>query len=329
MDLPAPLLRVLPELESELFPSEPLSTCSSCAMAVPGQRVVFTAAARCCTYHPRLPNFLAGLALRRGGVGAQRLAARIEQREGVSAMGITPPDAWLRRWSNRTAEAFGRDEQLTCPYWVPGPLGCSIHEDRDTVCRTWHCRLTNGARSQAAWGALNVVLFSLEEQLARFCLDSRRVPLPADDASPDVFLSFYLACAQRLDHLDDAEVIALRTPRLLGQLSSVSAHCVDRDRPLPDIVEARIREVLRSPGREGGEEQIALVSWAPFDPVDVPPWIFELLSRFDGVRTWRDALDETRTAGFPATESLVRQLWERGLLGTLTESPNDTSVEPQ
>jgi hypothetical protein len=314
LQLPDPHLRILPELADQTFPDEPLASCASCAMTVPNQPVVFTAAARCCTYHPRLPNFLAGRALRRADIGSQRVRARMEQGEGVTAMGIQPTSAWLERWGNRTPTSFGRDEALTCPYWVAGgALGCSIHPDRESVCRTWHCKLSHGARSQAVWEALHSTLAGTEETIAQFCLDHVPSP-PPPGASAQQHADFYVACAARVDALTEADLAVLRTPSLVERAELVRRRSRERDLPMPEVLEPRVREILREEGR------LRLASWSPFDVVEVPPWIFELLSRLDGQRPWKEAVASARAAGFPATDALVERLWARGLLGTPTSS---------
>jgi hypothetical protein len=313
LQLPDPHLRILPELADQSFPDEPLATCASCTMTVPDQPVVFTARARCCTYHPRLPNYLAGRALRRGDLGSERVRTRMELAEGVTAMGIQPPASWLQRWGNRTPTSFGRDEALTCPYWVEGPLGCSIHPDRESVCRTWYCKLAHGARSQAVWEALHSTMAGTEETVAQFCLEHVPSP-PAAGAPVQAFVDFYLACAARMDTLTEADLAVLRTPSLVERAETVRRRSRERDEPLPEVLEPRVREILREDGR------LRLASWSPFDTVEVPPWIFELLSRLDGQRPWREGLAATRAAGFPATDALVERLWARGLLGPPTSS---------
>lgn len=306
MDVPAPLLRVLPELAELSFPAEPLATCATCTMAprVPARpgEVAFTAAARCCTYHPRLANFLAGRALRRGGRGAVRVRARIAEGVGVGPLGIEPGPERAARWRSRSAESYGRDAALTCPFWLDGEaLACSIHADRDAVCRTWHCKVGKGQRGQAAWSAVAELAGTLERRLAGWCAEQ----LAMDDPE-----RHYVACADLLDAAPDEALGALRTEGLTRRVASVRARIAERDAPLPDVVAPRISDWVRD------EDGVALASFSPYDRAVLPPWIFELLARLDGVRTWRSALDETATAlGRPIPGDIVLWLWERGLVG--------------
>lgn len=314
MELPGPFYRLVPELGAVDFGEEPHATCASCAMAPrPGVlegETVFSAPARCCTYHPRLVNFLAGRALRRGGIGAARVSARIRQRDGVRARGIDPTTAWEARWDDKGSDAFGRDEALTCPFWVEGtPLKCAIYEDRNSVCRTWHCKLKGGARGHAAWMGLAAILSRVERELSAWCVEAFPNP-PDKDATSEAFERFYVACADRVDAMSDADVARFRTPRVEAMIAELGERLSERDGPLPDVLQPRVQDWSRLP------TVTVLVAWSSLDRIDAPPWIFELLSRFDGVRPWREAVAETAAAlNITVPESLVRMLWARGLVG--------------
>ena len=167
-----PLERLVPALTALRFPDEPLATCARCAMAArvhgPPEGIAFTAPARCCTYHPTLPNWLAGRALQRGDLGAERIRTRLGDSDGVEPLCIAPGSARADAWRHRPDDAFGRDAALTCPFWAEGDLGCSIHRDRNAVGRTWFCRVERGARGHAAWMQLKTLRTDLEHRLSRY-----------------------------------------------------------------------------------------------------------------------------------------------------------------
>jgi hypothetical protein len=309
----------VPELGAVEFPAEPLATCRTCAMApkeVPAvgvmaaTEIVFTAPARCCTYQPKLPNWAVGRILRRGGIGAERVRAKIAAREGIHPIGLQPAGAWRKAWDGRGANQFGREPAFTCPYWVEGTeLACSIHADREAVCRTWHCKYGAGARSHAAWAALHALLQRIERALAQFCLD--HVP---EDSDPE---RYYLACAARVDRMTPEELAPLRTIGVRALVDELHRRVEDRDAPMPEVLQPRVRDWATVDG------ETVLVSLSQLDREPVPAWIFELLSRLDGVRPWRDAVAGTAEAiGQPVDEDLVRRLWARGLLGPPDNSPD-------
>jgi hypothetical protein len=314
VELPAPYLRLVPELGAAEFPQESHATCASCAMAPRGGeregQPTFTAPARCCTYHPRLVNFLAGRALRRGGLGAERVRARIAGGEGVRARGIDSTRAWDERWDKRGAEGFGRDPELTCPYWADdAELKCTVYQDRNSVCRTWHCKLRHGARGYEAWSKAATILSRLERELSAWCVET--LPgRPEDDASAADFEQWFVACADAVDALPEDVADRLRTPRIGQWVGELNEAIAAREAPMPEVLQPRVHDWIRR------TDVTLLTSWSSLDRVETPPWIFELLSRFDGVRPWREAVALTAAAiGAPVEESLVRLLWERGLVG--------------
>jgi hypothetical protein len=308
VDLVEPVLRALPELRGLALHDEPLATCARCAMAprrhTPHGEVVFTAPARCCTYHPTLANWLVGRALRRDDAGTERILARLQDPDGVSALGIAPGPTRARAWRTRSDDAYGRDEPLTCPYWTDQGLGCTIHRDRDAVCRTWFCKVGRGERGAAVWGALKALLATFERELADVCVQD--LPEPSGPWAP-----WFVACADHVDGLgDDALRARLPSSRLHAMRDALTQAIARRDAPLPDVVQPRVRDWVV---REG---EVALSSFSPYDRTPLPPWIFALLSRLDGERTWREAVDLASTdLGHPVPGDLVMWLWDRGLLG--------------
>lgn len=315
MDVPEPLRRVVPELAALAMPDEVLATCARCAMApLPGappalaRERLFRAPARCCTYHPRMANFLVGRALRRGGVGAEKVRARLADPDGVSALGVDAGKVRGDRLRGRADDDFGRNELLTCPYWVEGPLGCSVHADRESVCRTWFCKVRHGLRGQEAWAPANILVRHVEMLLAEHCRDL----LPWDPTDP---AGCYVAAADLVDRTDDGTLRALRTARTDVFVGNLRAAIARRDAPLPDVLLARLREWSRT---EDGQWRIT--SFSPFDPSFAPPWLFELLARFDGVRTWREAADLAAVeAGVVIPADAVQWLWDRGLVGPVED----------
>ena len=308
---------IVPELEVWHFGAESFATCSDCAMKpragqiLPEHRLVFKAESRCCTYHPDLPNFLAGRALRRGGNGAQKIRARLEQIETRYATGIVRPPELEESYQNLGKTSFGNAEELTCPYWVSGIHNCSIYADRNGVCRTWHCKSVHGAKGHGAWTALRWLLLELESELAKIVTTS---DAPSRDASAESWVQWYIACAERVDALDAESLKSLRTPKLELLISEVARALSVRDESLPEVVAPSVADWFVEP------DGVALTAWSGYDLVDAPSWIFELLSRMDGTKTWRAAKSETEVAtGKTVSDDLIHTLHRRGLLSAPEE----------
>ena len=310
---------VIPELEGWRFGSEGFATCSSCPMQpqpgqeLPEHRPVFTAKARCCTYHPDLPNFLAGRALKRGGVGAQKIRARLENLETRHATGIVRPEAVAEQYLEFGKTSFGNRDDLTCPYWVSGEHNCSIYADRNAVCRTWHCKSVDGARGHAAWTALRWLLLEVEAELSKIAVTTEP---PSREASVEAWVEWYIACNEQVDDLNAETLKTLRTPRLEQLIVEVARAVTVRDTRLPEVVAPSIAQWFVEP------EGVAMTAWSGYDLVDVPSWIFELLSRMDGTKTWREAKRETEISiGTAVTDDLIHTLHRRGLLSAPESIP--------
>lgn len=324
LDLPAPYLRIAPELDGVSWPGEVLATCASCAMqrSVPGH-IRFTAKARCCTYQPRLPNFSVGRILRRDDVGAERIRTRLLDLRAVDARGIGARPDLAARYATRADDDFGHNDLLTCPYWVEGPLGCSIHADRNAVCRTWYCKSAQGARGGLAWSALKETLRSIEHTLAELCIRDGEPPVTGDGV--EAWVHWFRWCADHVDALPDDRIEALRGERLAGLLAQVAERCRQRDLPLPDVVIPHVMSwVVR-------DDRIDMTAWSPYDMVPLPKWIFHLLSKLNGERTWWEAraLAEVEL-GVVVSDDLVLTLWRRGLIGPpidLTDIPVNPEIE--
>jgi hypothetical protein len=179
--LPPLYARLLSGLDEEV-PPEAKATCAACAMLegaagavrpVDGRSRSFRPDTKCCTFHPRLPNYLVGGVLSDDGPAAAEGRCRMELRV-ASRVGVTPE--WLhapRAFSllyDGARGAFGRARALRCPFYEEGPGACTIWAHRDAVCATWYCKYAAGADGRALWTAVKELVSLVEIQLARAAL---------------------------------------------------------------------------------------------------------------------------------------------------------------
>lgn len=155
---------VLPAFFDDEAPREEKATCDRCAMCAPPGApapdavVYFRPDAKCCTYHPLLPNYLVGaiLADERPDMeeGKRRIRERIRLRIGVSPGWIAPSRKvdLLMRATRQTA--FGRSLALLCPYFDRTQQNCTIWRHRESVCTTFFCKYERGADGEAFWRKL-------------------------------------------------------------------------------------------------------------------------------------------------------------------------------
>jgi hypothetical protein len=325
VDLPDAYSVLFPALQRLDPPDESRTTCHACPQAqIPGgpedpdRRYLHDV--RCCTYQPRLPNYLAGRALRRGGVGADRIRARIRREpEGVGVFGIHGTRAQAERYS---AGTFGRDRELTCPFWVPGPLSCSIWRDRNSVCRTWHCRTTDGARSLAYWDTVRDALQVLELRLAAWLV--RQVPeqdRPADGAGVEDWERYYISTTDRLLAATPAELGQIDMAEADGLALMLRIYQSMLHAPVPEQVVPIIAEI------EDRGDNLALGGYSRLDMVTVPRSYMALYGLLLSGLPWREALEKAHEAGASFDAATIDLLWRRGLLSWVPgEEPREVIV---
>ncbi len=307
--MPPAFHALVPELQSIQWPQESVANCNDCVMARPHpHREVFPSETRCCTFFPRLHNFSVGRVLHRGGPGAQAVRKLLQKGASVVPMGIQPTDDWLDQYSEVGPDGFGHTLHLRCPYWVGGELACGIWEDRNQVCRTWFCKHEEGMVGQGLWEGLRDVLARAGHLLAEALVNEGNAP--ADGSRPEIWESWFLACAERLPRLDLDNLV--EDLSLVARRKTLSQRNAGRHPPMPDVLGASLMKWQVEV--DGGW----MYSYSPYDEAAVPGDIWQLLSRLDGERTWQQALAETRAAGFTLGEGFIQELFRIGALESRT-----------
>jgi hypothetical protein len=323
--LPAAFTRLVPELSGIEWSAEPLATCSQCAMRTnPTPQFeadyLFTNPANCCTYHPDLPNFLVGRALRRGDEGSVRILKRMSTRHGVRAEGIFPHaghvEYFIKMRRHNPEDWFGRT-RMVCPYWVGGVHPCSIYADRNHVCRTWFCKYDEGARGFRAWKRLQFVLEAIEVALANRCTTVGKPP--ASGADRQAWVDWYLWTARHVDALTDADLAEIVTGDLLERRVAMKEEVVRRDMPLPDVVVPAVQAF------EFRDDEVLFTAYSGYDRRVFQKTVFAFFAKLDGRTPWREALSAaTAEVGRDLDEALVERLWRFGLLS----APEDREWKP-
>jgi hypothetical protein len=308
--LPSAVTWLVPELDALSLSGESRADCQRCvllpdSLGAANHPWAFHPGTRCCTYHPELPNFLAGQALARGGPGAERIRARLHDPSGVSAWGITPSDGF-RASRAATTTGFGRDPAMRCPFYVDGPYTCGIWQDRNAVCRTWFCRHDEGVVSLARWTALRRTLTLVETLLARFCVAAGQPPdagVSPGSVDTAAWESWFVWCAGRVAAMTDAELASVSTGELASLRRKVASCMRLPPLHLPDVVVP----VLRS--SKTTLRGVGLVGYSSYDGVEVDPGIIHFFARLDGKRTWRQARDlAAAERGVIVTDELIFEL---------------------
>jgi Fe-S-cluster containining protein len=150
-----------------------LEGCGAAVPSVDGRSRFFRPDTKCCTFHPRLPNYLLGALLTSDGPaaaeGRRRIAARVASRVGVTPEWLHPPRTFTMLYDGARG-AFGRAAGLRCPFYEPDGGGCTIWAHRDAVCSTYFCKYEAGADGRRLWTAVKELVSLVEIQLARGAL---------------------------------------------------------------------------------------------------------------------------------------------------------------
>ncbi|TKC97272.1 hypothetical protein [Polyangium fumosum] len=185
----------LPSFFTKPAPREDKATCDRCAMASPAEgghalpgAIHFRPDVKCCSFHPRLPNYLVGAILSDDSPdmdeGRRRIRAKIAARSGVTPQWISPPEKTqlLLKATRRTS--FGRSLVLRCPYYEVESGLCTVWRHRDSICSTFFCRYSAGADGANFWTAMRSYLSHVERRLAEHALQRVAPQLREPEATP-------------------------------------------------------------------------------------------------------------------------------------------------
>jgi Fe-S-cluster containining protein len=308
-------------LDAEV-PAESKATCASCAMLegscaaappVDGRSRFFRPDTKCCTFHPRLPNYLVGAVLAdddpAAAEGRRRIEARIASGVGVTPEWLHPPRTFSLLYDNARG-AFGRARGLRCPFYEAEAGGCTIWAHRDAVCATYFCKYDAGADGRRLWTAVKELVSLVEIQLARAALlelapelldrEPGTRPSPATPVGPEDIdgapppeedraatwgrfagreLELYARCHAFVRGLDAAALDAL-----LGLDGRIAYRAVAR--ALAAVRSTELPPVLRlDPAATVAwlpDGRVALAAYSELEAVALPGEAYRLLARFTG-----------------------------------------------
>jgi hypothetical protein len=298
---------------------------------------------KCCTYQPRIHNFLAGRILADTDPSMQRtkeiLEEMIARRSGVSPMGVYGPSTYWLLYE-AVPSAFGRSSALLCPLSDPSTGGCGIWPHREATCATWFCKYNRGEKGMAFWESMRDLLTTMERALAHALVlemdpgiealqvffSRRGEPFEAEElagGASDAAHSrrwgtwigrereFFLECAHRADGMELEEVLTMGgvEARALARLVRERFQSLmARDRPDVPLRLGRF-EIIRSM-----DDHAQLSTYSNFDPIEVPRALLAALVRFDGRPTAVVIEEIARCEGLSISSELLGTLSDFGVL---------------
>ena len=337
--LPALYRPLLPPLALRVVPVESKATCEACAMcagtsrgaveAVDGVSRLFRVDTKCCTFEPRLPNYLVGALLADGRAelaeGRRRMRERLASKVGVGPLWLRPPAKYALLY-NQARRAFGRAGSLRCSFYEPTAGACTIWPYREAVCSTFFCKYVAGADGHALWAGVKTYLSLVEQQLARkavlelhreFIAAGRHRPDRTDTLSvadldetapPEADYAaawgpwlgreeeFYVACHALVASYDASDV-----DRLLGLDGTLELASLERlhDAATRDALPPVLRFNPAATVQWLADGSVALAAYSEYDAVALPGEAYRLLVAFTGrdpVATVRARLREEHLA---------------------------------
>jgi hypothetical protein len=349
----------LPDFFDRPATPETRSTCLDCAMCgekgareVASRRTldVFRPDVKCCTWHPDLPNYLVGAALRDTAPsmesGRTRLRAKIAARAGVSPLGISPPPRYTVLYNFLTQpdvdgspSGFAASEELVCPYLERRDATCTLWPYRERVCATWFCKMDARAGGYAAWQALKDYLGHVEVEISRYAATTVvGAPVVITRPAPHAPLSRAALAGERSDvdyaaewgpYVGREEEFYLACAGVVGDLTGdVAAGILGRGegpellRRAEQLHEAATRPRLaprlvlrRDKPAVVVADGVRVLTYHRFDPVIISTELYALLELFSADESTASNVERIRRErGVDLPDSVVLQMQVYGVM---------------
>jgi len=345
----------LSQLLGAIVPDETKATCSNCAMIVsdsssttsPSQG--FLPSTKCCTYTPKIPNFLVGRILNHElqemELGRRTILTRLSERQTVTPLFLGRSIEYERRYMGSRERYFGRMAALRCPHYVEEGGLCSIWRHREAVCSTYFCKHDRGDVGVSFWLRLREFLIEAEKELSRWCAISLGIEpsivlaLSDPESLPGLLKQlehesnepqlgqlayqeiwgdwvhreeeFFAEAARMVSKLDLPQVSLIGGQELAARGAELTkAFAALQSQEVPtSLVPLQIEIQRESTG------SLVVKSYSPTDPVRISQRLFHAITQFDG-KTNEEVLEAIeRESGLKISQALLRKLVDFRLLG--------------
>lgn len=161
------------------IPQEVFSNCSNCSMICKSKDNIpslamkpFNENTKCCTYFPRLPNYLVGAILNDNNTlaGKKIIQQIIGNKVSVTPRGVYAPKLYELTYKDIKKNGFGRSESMLCPYYDKVRGNCNIWQYRNSSCSTYFCKHVSHDKGLEFWELLRQYLKYVEDCLVDYTL---------------------------------------------------------------------------------------------------------------------------------------------------------------
>jgi hypothetical protein len=329
------------------IPDESRATCDNCTMCRPsrGALKAFRPDTKCCSFLPRLANFIVGAVLNdrspETDIGRSSVEARIDERFGVTPLGLDWPAKYALLYTHADS-MFGRSRAMRCPHYIDDGGLCGIWRYRNSICSTYYCQVVRGAVGREFWDRLKNLLSEIESALALWCVE--QIHLESQPLAQLLASHASHADVKRETRVTVSDIDGESDPSLYGQ--AWGDQWIGRERefyiesarlvsalPWSDIL-AIAGPKVRLNARLAREAYANLISesmpdrlqWGRFgmiqergdlrvlqalgstDQLIVLARIVDILPLFDGRRSRSEVKQEAKRAGVGITDWIVQQL---------------------
>jgi len=178
---------ILPEVFDLEIPEESFTQCSDCPLVCESRDELrrdetkpFAPDTKCCTFMPRLPNYLAGAFFCDADPaidqGRDFLRKAILHRKGIFPHGIWPTKKYRMLYDVGRMDGFGRSRYLKCPYFLDSDYNCSLWKYREAICATWFCKHIAHKTGKELWAAIQEFIQGVQYQLILHCIRELGAP---------------------------------------------------------------------------------------------------------------------------------------------------------
>lgn len=254
--------KILPE--DVLAQTPPIETKANCMACPKVQSDGFRPGVKCCTYHPKVPNYLLGFALDSASKG--KVESLIEGGFLLPEGSGHTPMQWLDVMRLDQSKEYGRSSEVVCGFLDQSSGLCGIYDFRNSACSTYFC-MYDQPYGETFWEtlhhfmgraelaliqiAMKKVGFDVEGYLDRYDQLSKFTPADLCDIErknwKKEFLKvlwaeyfgkekeFFRLCAAKIGELEDLPTLINREvlirPNLL-EISSLEKHSVESEEEL-------------------------------------------------------------------------------------------------
>jgi hypothetical protein len=268
----------------------------------------------------------------------------------VTPLGLAR-DALFRLVYRAGAErSFGKSLALRCPHYLEDGGRCGIWRHREATCITWFCKHVRGAVGRMFWHNLKLLLATIEDSLACWCVQHLEVgsealrllfaptSAPAEGQALDRYQvdgavdpayyraiwgdwagreqDFYRASASLVNALTWEDIEVICGPELPIRLRLTrEAYQALRSETLPPLLQVRPwKELTLARGA------CQVVTYSPYDPLRLKSALVGVLPAFDGRPLEQVRQTLAREEQIELDDAFIRKLVDFELLAAPAES---------